>query len=64
MNDADNPGKLRYQMHMNGSQAKTPDCQDWNEKRIVLDFTEDRAAFAGISLEEVQEVEQSMLANV
>lgn len=44
LNDAANPGKLRYQMHMNGSQAKTPDCQDWNEKRIVLDFTEDISA--------------------
>ena len=44
LNDAANPGKLRYQMHMNGSQVKTPDCQDWNEERIVLDFTEDISA--------------------
>lgn len=44
LNDAANPGKLHYQMHMNGSQAKTSDCQDWNEKRIVLDFTEDISA--------------------
>lgn len=41
LNDAANPGKLRYHMNMNGSQAKNPGCQDWNEKKIVLDFAED-----------------------
>lgn len=38
LKDYSNPAKLRFQMHQPKCSGMSKECEDWNEKEVVLDF--------------------------